>query len=220
MALPEEYQYVRVRIKTEQYRFLDWATVAGLSESDGDLVLGRAGRCMLLDILEQQHNLLHRFGRFDDRLKRLAKPLLSEVEGQDWDEAEAAEGDSDLVRFPASADLYKKALKYIRATRTIPARLRWVSCDKKSIEVLLGKITSLNDFLTELLDKNQVHQLLELQVITRWIPALSARLIAHLNDTDADPLRNHAAQLLVQSTSKHHSGGERAPARRGRTTNR
>lgn len=206
LGLPEEYQYVRVRIKNEQFRLLDWACVVRVSESDSSLVVGRAGKAMVLDILEQQHNLLHRFGRFDERLKPVSKPLLSDVPFQ----AERAITDTvdendRLVKFPKSAELYQRALKYIRSTRTLPTRLRWIACDKTKIETLLVKITSLNDTLTELLNKDQLDKLLELQVRPHLLTDTPLMLTYA---EGADALWNHATQLLCRSTGEHHQGGK------------
>lgn len=121
---------------------------------------------MLMDVLEQQHDLLSRFGRFDERLKPLTKPLLTEAYEQPQDRMEVArdEADSFLVNFPRSADLLKRTLSYLRVTRSLPRRLRWAAFDKQAVDGLLYKITSLNNFLSELLNKDQVDKVLELQV--------------------------------------------------------
>ena len=59
--MPKEFQYLRVRMKTEQYRLLDWAHVAQLNEHDEELLISNAFRALLLDVLDQKERLLRRF---------------------------------------------------------------------------------------------------------------------------------------------------------------
>ncbi|KAH7307943.1 prion-inhibition and propagation-domain-containing protein [Rhexocercosporidium sp. MPI-PUGE-AT-0058] len=168
-ALPKEYQYVRIRVRMEQFRLLDWASVAGLSENDSSLVVGRAGKAMFMDVLEQQHELLYRFGRFDHRLKPLSKPLLMELHSVTSCEPEDGTNDAaSLVELPRFEGLFNKVRSYLEATRTVPTRLRWAVCDKAAIDAMLSKISTLNDFLTELLSKDHADRLHEVNTRTYY----------------------------------------------------
>lgn len=178
LALPQNYQYIRVRFKTEQFRLLDWASVACISESEKDLVVGRASKALIVDVLGQQCDLLHRFGRLDERFKPLTKPLLSDAQQQQGPQAEdsqTAAPDShgvSAVSYPQDMKLMKKALSYVQATRRWGTRLRWAAFDQKSAETLLDKLSQLNQFLVETLSKDESSRLLELQVHTPFRPSL------------------------------------------------
>ena len=78
--MPAEFQYLRVRLKTEQYRLLDWAHVVQLDEQDDHLLISNASKGLLLDVLDQQNKLLQQFGRVDEKYKRLRRPLLTDIE--------------------------------------------------------------------------------------------------------------------------------------------
>ncbi|KAF4954258.1 hypothetical protein FSARC_12195 [Fusarium sarcochroum] len=159
-GLETNYQFFRVRFKTEQYRLLDWATIAQLSENDETLVLNKASRSVLLDVLDQQYRLMLRFGRLDDRLRPLTKPLLFEVQEDDSSNSEHFEEvDSLQSRFPHTNVLLKKSLDFIHGTSKVPSRLRWAISDKAKIEDVLNKLTSLNDYLNELLNNQQLQSL-------------------------------------------------------------
>ncbi|KAJ4258840.1 hypothetical protein NW762_007927 [Fusarium torreyae] len=159
-GLETNHQFFRVRFKTEQYRLLDWATIAQLSENDETLVINKASRSVLLDVLDQQYRLMLRFGRLDDRLRPLTKPLLFEVkEDHSSDNEHFEEVDSLQSRFPHTNALLKKSLDFIHGTSKVPSRLRWAVSDKGKIEDVLNKLTSLNDYLNELLNNQQLQSL-------------------------------------------------------------
>ncbi|KAI1420584.1 prion-inhibition and propagation-domain-containing protein [Xylaria sp. FL1777] len=160
--MPKEYEHLRVRLKTEQFRLLDWARIVQVSEDDSSLIIGTAGRGMVHDVLHQQQELLFRFVDYNKNLVAIQglDPPASQAQTSN-----AGTGPSG-VRFPESEDLLQRALSYIHATRTLPKRLRWVAHQKPKMDILLGKITNLNNFLAELLDRNQAGKLVELQVRT------------------------------------------------------
>ena len=74
--MPSDCQHLRVRLKTEQYRLLDWADVVRLDETDDNILIANASKGLLLDVLDQQRRLLNQFGRLDEKYKKLSKPLL------------------------------------------------------------------------------------------------------------------------------------------------
>ncbi|KAF2145002.1 uncharacterized protein K452DRAFT_244554 [Aplosporella prunicola CBS 121167] len=167
--MPKEHQYLRIRLKQEQYRLLDWARVAHISETDNNLVLSNASRGVLCDVLYQKNQLLLAFGKFDDKYKPLRRPLLS-------DEPEEVE-DSPVLkkvetgfngRFPQTEDLLKRALEWIDKSSKYPKRLKWASWDKAKFEQLLLKLSSFNDFMKGLLNDQQLDQLIDLQTRTEF----------------------------------------------------
>lgn len=167
--MPKDLQYLRVRFKTEQHRILDWANVVQLTESDDSLVISKAHKAILMDVLEQQRLMLLEFGRYDERHKRLARQLIVE----EMDSTNAEENSSSPARppeteihaqFPHTAPLLRRCLKYVDSTRVFPSRLRWVICDKVKMEDLILRLSKLNDVLRELLSSSQLELLLETQV--------------------------------------------------------
>lgn len=184
--MPAECQYLRVRLKTEQYRLLDWAHVARLTERDEELLISNASKGMLLQVLDQQEQLLLRFGSIDERCKKLRPPLLSEITnpkevglleqppaytsrvspivssgGQSADSAFE-------TRFPQSESLLRKSLAWVESRRKYPAQLRWAVWEKAKVEDLLVKLTAFNDVMKELLTGLQLQQLAVKQTRTEF----------------------------------------------------
>jgi hypothetical protein len=95
----KDYQFFRIRFKTEQYRLLDFASVAQITEKDETLIINPSNRNLLLDILDQQSKMITRFGKFDDRLRPLAKPLVEVITLQS-DQQPSKSRDALANRFP------------------------------------------------------------------------------------------------------------------------
>ncbi|KAI9766439.1 MAG: hypothetical protein M1840_006546 [Geoglossum simile] len=161
--MPGEFEYLLVRLKTEQHRLLDWARVAGISETDETLSksVARLNRQLLLDILHQKETLLLGFGKLDSKYKKLLRPLL-------LDEAPPAYSETQQLtrrgafqdRFPGLGDaLMEKALTFVEKTRRYPTRLRWATFDREKFENLLFRLNTFNNFMKELLDTQQQHVL-------------------------------------------------------------
>jgi hypothetical protein len=179
--LGKEYQYLRVRIKTEQCRLLDWANVTKLTERDETFLISRAGRTITIDILDQQRRILTQFGRFDDRLRPLSEPLVcDETENESKNGqmgARTGQGNpgqrpqtAELFnsRFPHAEALLEKSLEFINRTSRCTTRLRWAISDKGKIEELIQKLTALNGYLAELLNTHQLEMLMSRQVRTDY----------------------------------------------------
>ncbi|KAF2731817.1 hypothetical protein EJ04DRAFT_578805 [Polyplosphaeria fusca] len=183
MHMPEECQYLRVRLKTEQYRLLDWAEVVQLDEQDDRMLISNSSKGLLLDVLDQQRRLLHQYGRLDDKYKKLSKPLLSDAQeaknGVLPDPPAYSETDeksptlqrteSDFQsRFPSSEALLKKSLDFARKSQGVPRRLKWVVFDKAKFENLVLRLTSFNDFMREMLNSAQLDTLAIKQTRTEF----------------------------------------------------
>jgi hypothetical protein len=179
--MPKEFQYLRVCLKTEQYRLLDWAHVAQLDVQDEGLLISNASKGLLIDVLDQQDRLLKRFGRFDDRYQLLRRPLISDDLDENGEVAERPTSPTEKAgtalvraessfqsRFPQSEVLLKKALEWAKSSRTYPARLRWASWDKERVEGLIRKLSALNDFMRELLNSTQLQSLAIKQTRTEF----------------------------------------------------
>ncbi|EKG20275.1 hypothetical protein MPH_02392 [Macrophomina phaseolina MS6] len=171
--MPKEHKYMRVQLKKEQCRLLDWGSVVGVAQHDETLGISSSNKGVLHDVLDQQQQILASFGKYEKRYKRferLEEPLIIEMP----DEGDGAEGamisgllaprraDTDFqTRFPQEGEtLMKECLEWAAQARTYPRRLRWASFDKDKFEQLLSKLASFNDFLGELLDKQQMSRLI------------------------------------------------------------
>ncbi|ORY14767.1 prion-inhibition and propagation-domain-containing protein [Clohesyomyces aquaticus] len=170
--MPSDYQYLRVRLKTEQYRLLDWAHVVQLDEQDENLLISNSSKGLLLDVLDQKRRLLYQFGRLDGKYKRMSKPLLVDSEeannGVTLEPPEYSEMsptvqrvNSDFdKRFPQSEVLLKKSLEFVkRSGENTARRLKWASFDSAKMEGLILKVSTLNDYMRELLNSTQLQNL-------------------------------------------------------------
>ncbi|KAK3390250.1 prion-inhibition and propagation-domain-containing protein [Podospora didyma] len=180
-GLGSEYRYLRLRIHTEKFRLLDWAGVAGLSPRDSTLRIGRANKGLLLSILEQQHDLLSRFGRYDDKLSPLAKPFISEEwlrssETETMSSIEEGQPEQQTLRAPQVEELLNTAISFCRKAKSFPLRLKWATIDKANIETLIVRLSGLNDFLRDTLNTEQAQLYFEFQERTCY-------QIMHLNST-------------------------------------
>ncbi|GME23425.1 hypothetical protein GTA08_BOTSDO05555 [Neofusicoccum parvum] len=165
--MPNEYKYMRIHLKKEQYRLLDWGHVAGVAELDDALGISSSDKGLLHDVLEQQQLLLNAFGKYEKRhnktLERLEKPLIKEVAdgSEDGNFVGLLRTETDFQnRFPNQGELLlQKSLEWAKKSRTYPRRLRWATFDKKKFEQLLLKLSSFNDFLSEMLNREQLNSL-------------------------------------------------------------
>lgn len=169
----KEYQYLRVRLKTEQCRLLDWAHVAQLTEREETLLISKASRSVLVDVLDQQRRLLLKFGRLDERFQPLAEPLICE----EADEQKSRGTDIFESRFPDAGTILKKSLEFVRKTSKHTTGLRWAMSDRAKIVELVKKLSDLNDFLKELLNGHQIEMLNSRHIRTDYqIMQLNSRI--------------------------------------------
>lgn len=183
--MPSDCQHLRVRLKTEQYRLLDWAHVVRLDETDDYLLISNSSKGLLLDVLDQQRKLLFQYGRLDDKHKKLSKPLLVDAEEdnngtlpqppaysilqQDEKTPNISRVDSDFqCRFPQSEALLKKSLAFASRSREFPTRLKWALFDKGKMENLVLKLAGFNDFMREMLNQSQLQSLAVKQARTEF----------------------------------------------------
>ncbi|KAF2865993.1 prion-inhibition and propagation-domain-containing protein [Massariosphaeria phaeospora] len=180
--MPSDCQYLRVRLKTEQYRLLDWAHVVRLEETDDHLLISNASKGLLLDVLDQQRRLFEQFGRLDDKYKKLTKPLLVEAAEENGLLLDAPASshteprsptvgrvDSDFQRrFPQSERLLDKSLAWAKKGAAFPRKMKWASFDKAKMENLVLKLASFNDFMRDMLNTHQLQTLASKQTRTEF----------------------------------------------------
>lgn len=164
----KDYQFICIRFKTEQYRLLDFASVAQLTEKNETLIFNASSRTILHEVLDQQRKMMEEFGRFDDRLQPLAQPLIL----QEPVETSLSKGISNnhnrepiASRFPHANVLLQKALTIMGHGKI---RLHWAVFDRTKVEELLSRLVASNNFLQELLTTRQVQMLMHREIQTGY----------------------------------------------------
>ncbi|KAF9893340.1 hypothetical protein FE257_011772 [Aspergillus nanangensis] len=152
-GMPAQLQYLRVRLKIEQHRLLNWAEVVKLSEQANPLTATVIPHENLVqEILREKDTILNRFVKVQSSLENDSRSTL-QYELQE--------------RFPhRKHSLEARALRYIDKARRYPTRLRWATFDKETFERLLGQLSALNDFMKSLLDLQQQRCLHDVQTQT------------------------------------------------------
>jgi hypothetical protein len=168
--MEKAYQFYLVRFKTEQYRLLDWATVAEISQTglEDTGIINKTSRGVVIAVLDELLRSLMRFGRLDERLRPLTVPFIIE----DFANGHHDRGPGDLEtdmdqRFPQTNELLSKALAFVSATSKYPKKLRWAFCDKDKTEEVLSHISELNNSLRDLLSTEQMRLLQRHEVTTQ-----------------------------------------------------
>ncbi|KAF7551619.1 hypothetical protein G7Z17_g4878 [Cylindrodendrum hubeiense] len=157
LGYENECRYLNLRLRMEQQRLYAWSETSGLLDLDAknqDKVLNsnifNLHRQTVLDLLVQVQCLFDEFTKHQHRHNNL------KVVQDDDGILEAPEKDAKQANFPMAdrkRDFIKKAMAGLKAKSTGSlTRLRWVSFDKDGFEVLLGKFSSLNDNMTNILD--------------------------------------------------------------------
>jgi Prion-inhibition and propagation len=182
-GMPQEFQYLRVAIKTEESRLLNWAHIARLDEQEENLLIAQANKQLLLDVLEEQRKLLMRFGKLDEKYKPLSRPLIQDVMSltitgpNDLPPAYSEDGPAQNLkrarlafqnRFPRSEKLLSKALECVKSTQVYPAGLKWATFDRAAVEQLVHRLKAMNDYMESLLTQQQLNELLERQTRTEF----------------------------------------------------
>jgi hypothetical protein len=220
-GLESEYGYIRVQFQIQQFRLLNWARIARVTEGGQGFFLGSANRGLVLDILEQQSILLFQFGRYDARAAPLATPIIVEERSHSNKSVKTPTQDgtssrADLVRFPQSEELLKTALSYIEKTRNFPKRLRWAALDKKKMDTLLGKLSNLNDILENTLSSDKMEQLAETSVGYQIDPSLCYMNVSNIGLIGTNLFSDHPAKLYCSTASGYRSNRKTSSPSTGR----
>ena len=150
-GMPAQFHYLRVRLKTEQHRLLNWAEVANLTEKHmslcGTLHLSEA---LVQEVLREQEIILAGFWKLGHPYHCLVNDIQTGFLPSPAGEVEFQ------GRFPdAKSLLEKRALRCVEAMRRFPVRIRWAAFDRERFETSLAQLGALNDAMTSLLDSQQ-----------------------------------------------------------------
>ncbi|KUJ17107.1 uncharacterized protein LY89DRAFT_782305 [Mollisia scopiformis] len=164
-----------------------WATVTKLTESDDTLSIDRYSKNIVVDVLNQQRQLLLKFGRLDGRLQPLANTIITEEQdSQNTSNRDARQGPQTEETldswFPDAGELLGKCVTFVRQTSKFPGQLRWAISDKKATEELLKRLSELNDYLCELLNAHQWEMLVARQVRTDYMIVQLNNKLDHLQE--------------------------------------
>lgn len=155
--MPSQYEHLRVRMRLEQSRLLDWGDKVGLlqeSLEQPSLIL-QLHRNVIIDILSEMQRLLKDCLRIHDEFER---PVGSRDTGL------LGHPDPLKIYRPEKNALLRTAIKAWERTTEFPVRLQWAVVDQKKFERLVEKLISYNDSIVSLLDRSTIQELYDMQV--------------------------------------------------------
>ncbi|KAM7209941.1 Prion-inhibition and propagation domain containing protein [Rhypophila decipiens] len=156
-GMPKEHQHLCLRLYLEQYRFLDWAAAAELSE-DNECLGGRVYQSGLPVVasLNQIKSLLLDLNEIS---RRYRLTLQVDIAGSDEN---AADPEPDLMGGPSTSSLSRnreslryRALKYAEGCAAYPGKLRWVVFHSERFGQLLARLAELNTAMLYFLNSHQ-----------------------------------------------------------------
>jgi hypothetical protein len=177
--MPDDYQYLRVRLQLEQHRFVNFCLQAGTLDKNGKLCSTlQIKKDLLLAILTEIKTL---FDKYYDQYAELDKRqgtapeiidlnqyLASSVSYEPRPEMNGVNSKgvgTDRKRHLVSLrKIGGRALSMGRNLRIIinePRRISWVTFGKTTLQDMTANLGVLNSFLTSLLDSSQIRRLEE-----------------------------------------------------------
>ena len=158
--MPAAYQHLRVRLRIEQTRLLNWGKKMGLIEEllDEPSRALKQNRNLIIDILLEIHALFRSCVSIQAKYDHLVPQKATEKE-------EPARGrDPFEKRFPKGTDsMLRKTLRFLEKTPEAPKRLQWAMVKREQFEKLVGKLIDYNTSIEALLDSTAVDQLQQMQ---------------------------------------------------------
>ena len=151
--MPAEYQHLRVRLRIEQTRLLNWGHKVGLVEEllDEPSRTLQQNRNLILDILLEIQILFKDCVTIEAKYNRLVPMKSSEFQG--------AEEKFDK-RFPKGTNsMLKKTLSFLEKARQSPERLQWAILKHERFESLIQKLIGYNNSIEGLLDSSAIENL-------------------------------------------------------------
>lgn len=182
---------MRTRLQIEYLRLLDWTQVAGLVElKDGeDLPESlRTDRLTMVAILPEIRALLEDFAEINGQYIQL-KPDDDSNLSEDGEKLDIVE---EFRHLSLSYETTVGKRSYIRGFNRLakkasmakdiiknPKQLKWVAFDAETFIRMLQRLTSLNDYLAELMRGSQARHLVSIDILLSLtkIPAESIRLM-------------------------------------------
>ena len=158
--MPAAYQHLRVRLRIEQTRLLNWGEKIGLIEEkldDPSRVL-QLNRNLIIDILLEVQTLFRSCVAIQDKFDQLVPQNPTE------NDVAAANKDIFNRRFPKGTNtMLSKTLGFLEKAPEVPRRLQWAVVKKDRFEGLVEKLIHYNTSIEALLDSTAIDQLQMLQ---------------------------------------------------------
>jgi hypothetical protein len=163
-GMPEDFEHLRVRMRIEQVRLLNWGEKAGLLEDmlEQPSVVLQLHRNLIIDILFEIQRLFKGCLKIKEKFDNLMPVRRSQT-------ADLVVQDSNSVSPRGINALLRRTLKVLEKTPQVPKRLQWAIVEQDKFEELIEKLISYNDSVVSLLDRASIDQLHEMQVQTQLV---------------------------------------------------
>ena len=158
--VPASYQHLRVRLRIEQTRLLNWGQKINLVKElvDRPSQVLQQNRNLILDILLEIQAIFKGCVAIQDKYDS----LLSK-DNTARQHASLSQDTFDQ-RFPKKMDAFlSKTLSVLEKTPEVPKRLQWAIIKKDRFEGMISKLVGYNDSIEALLDSTAIDQLQQLQ---------------------------------------------------------
>ena len=185
--MPAAYQHLRVRLRLEQTRFLNWGEKIGLVEE----MLHQPSR-----ILMQNRNVIIDLMLEIQTLFRDATVIESKFDSLAPARMTAGRSSSEMNferRFPKGTNtMLNKTLSFLEKAPQYPKKFHWALVKQDYFEGLIEKLIGYNNAVEALLDSSEVQQLKSMQVQTYMA-------ILQLN-SNVDELKQISMAMQVKTT--------------------
>lgn len=151
--MPENYHYLRIRLRFEQIRLLKWGEQIGLAED----VLGRTSQALslnrniIIDILFEIQAAFRKCAKVQETYEDLApeefQPLTRSVE------------DINNGFSKGTNAFSKRLMQLVEKGPEATKRLRWAAIDHMKFTSLVDRLITLNDSIEGLLDRQTIRTL-------------------------------------------------------------
>ena len=189
--MPAAYQHLRVRLRLEQTRFLNWGEKIGLVEEmlDEPSRILMQNRNVIIDLMLEIQALFRNATVIESKFDRLV-PAKTTMAGRS--SSTAAETKFER-RFPKGTNtMLNKTLSFLDKAPQFPRKLQWALVKQDCFESLIEKLIGYNNAVEALLDSSAVEQLKSMQVQTYMA-------ILQLN-SNVDELKQISMAMQVKTT--------------------
>ena len=159
-GMPSAYQHLRVRLRIEQTRLLNWGQKIGLVEEllDEPSRVLQLNRNLIIDLLLEIQALFKSCIAIQAKFDHLVPEKSTRK-----DKVDHSEGSFDR-RFPKATNaLLSKTLNFLDRVPEAPRRLQWAAVKKDRFETVVKKLIDYNTSIEALLDNAAIDQLQSMQ---------------------------------------------------------
>ncbi|KAA6414498.1 MAG: hypothetical protein FRX48_01247 [Lasallia pustulata] len=192
-GMPTTYHHLRVRLRIEQARLLNWGEKVGLVEellAQPSRVI-QLNRNLVLDILLEVQGLFRSCVKAHEKFDSLV-PEQSNSIAVDWSASD--------TKLPVGTNkILTKILRVLEKTPQISRRLQWAMVEHHKFADLIQKLIGYNDSIESILDQNAFDQLRYMQSQTHMIMLQLTSKVDELKDLSL------AIRLTTQSGSQANS---------------